>query len=227
MISHRDKQWYNTNMDLNVVDLVIVLVIVIASVILHELSHGIVAYWLGDSTAKDSGRLSFNPLSHIDPYMSILVPVVLYLLGAPIFGGAKPVPVDSRNLKWQEWGMALVALAGPFTNLLIAFVSFLIGHFTGIIYSLNGGLFQFIVAELIFINIGFAVFNLIPIPPLDGSRVLYAISPDGFRNILTSLEPYGFILVYLLIFLFGNTFSNVMTYAMEGVFRFFNFLVGQ
>lgn len=214
-------------MDLNIVDLVIVLVIVITSVILHELSHGLVAYWLGDSTAKDSGRLSFNPLSHIDPYMSILVPVVLYLLGAPIFGGAKPVPVDSRNLKWREWGMALVALAGPFTNLLIAFVSFLIGHFTGIIYSLNGGLFQFIVAELIFINIGFAVFNLIPIPPLDGSRVLYAISPDGFRNILTSLEPYGFILVYLLIFLFGNTFSNVMTYAMEGVFRFFNFLVGQ
>lgn len=214
-------------MDLNIVDLVIVLVIVIGSVILHELSHGLVAYWLGDSTAKDSGRLSFNPLNHIDPYMSILVPVVLYLLGAPIFGGAKPVPVDSRNLKWREWGMALVALAGPFTNLLIAFVSFLIGHFTGIIYSLNGGLFQFIVVELIFINIGFAVFNLIPIPPLDGSRVLYAISPDGFRNALTSLEPYGFILVYLLIFLFGNTFSNVMTYAMEGVFRFFNFLVGR
>ena len=214
-------------MDLNIVDLVIVLVIVIASVILHEFSHGLVAYWLGDSTAKDSGRLSFNPLNHIDPYMSILVPVVLYLLGAPIFGGAKPVPVDSRNLKWREWGMALVALAGPFTNLLIAFVSFLIGHFTGIIYSLNGGLFQFIVVELIFINIGFAVFNLIPIPPLDGSRVLYAISPDGFRNVLTSLEPYGFILVYLLIFLFGNTFSNVMTYAMEGVFHFFNFLVGQ
>ena len=214
-------------MDLNIVDLVIVLVIVIASVILHEFSHGLVAYWLGDSTAKDSGRLSFNPLNHIDPYMSILVPVVLYLLGAPIFGGAKPVPVDSRNLKWREWGMALVALAGPFTNLLIAFVSFLIGHFTGIIYSLNGGLFQFIVVELIFINIGFAVFNLIPIPPLDGSRVLYAISPDGFRNVLTSLEPYGFILVYLLIFLFGNTFSNVMTYAMEGVFRFFNFLVGR
>ena len=214
-------------MDLNIVDLVIVLVIVIGSVILHELSHGLVAYWLGDSTAKDSGRLSFNPLNHIDPYMSILVPVVLYLLGAPIFGGAKPVPVDSRNLKWREWGMALVALAGPFTNLLIAFVSFLIGHFTGIIYSLNGGLFQFIVVELTFINIGFAIFNLIPIPPLDGSRVLYAISPDGFRNVLTSLEPYGFILVYLLIFLFGNTFSNVMTYAMEGVFRFFNFLVGR
>ncbi len=214
-------------MDLNIVDLVIILVIVIGSVILHELSHGIVAYWLGDNTAKDSGRLSLNPLKHIDPYMSILVPVVLYLLGAPIFGGAKPVPVDSRNLKWREWGMALVALAGPFTNLLIAFISFLIGHFTGIIYSLNGGLFQFVVVELILINIGFAVFNLIPIPPLDGSRVLYATSPDGFRNVLTSLEPYGFILVYLLIFLFGNTFSNVMTYAMEGVLRFFNFLVGQ
>ena len=82
---------------------VIVLVIVLASVILHELSHGLVAYWLGDKTAKEAGRLTLNPLKHIDPFMSILVPVVLYLLKAPVFGGAKPVPVNYQNLKWREW----------------------------------------------------------------------------------------------------------------------------
>ncbi len=194
---------------------------------MHELSHGIVAYWLGDSTARDAGRLSFNPIKHIDPYMSILVPVMLYLLHAPVFGGAKPVPINKYNLKWHEWGMALVALAGPLTNLLIALVGFLVGHFTGVLYGNGGETLYFIFMKLVVINIGFAVFNLIPIPPLDGSRILYAISPDGFRNILTSIEPYGFILVYLLIFLFGNTFSSVMTSAMGGIYDFFKFLVGQ
>ncbi len=212
---------------MNILNLIIVLAIILGSVILHELSHGIVAYWLGDSTAKDAGRLSFNPIKHIDPYMSILVPVVLYLLNAPIFGGAKPVPINPHNLKWREWGMALVALAGPLTNLLIALIGFLIGHFTGALYSRGGEVLQFVFIELVFINIGFAVFNLIPIPPLDGSRVLYAISPDGFRNILTSIEPYGFILVYLLIFLFGETFSGVMNSAIYGILSFFKFLVGQ
>lgn len=214
-------------MDLNILSLVIVLIIILGSVILHELSHGIVAYWLGDSTARDAGRLSFNPIKHIDPYMSILVPVMLYLLHAPVFGGAKPVPINKYNLKWHEWGMALVALAGPLTNILIALIGFLVGHFTGILYGHGGEILFFTFRELVLINIGFAVFNLIPIPPLDGSRVLYAISPDGFRNILTSIEPYGFILVYLLIFLFGNTFSSVMTSAMGGIYDFFKFLVGQ
>ena len=115
------------------VKVIIVLAIVIGSVILHELAHGVVAYFLGDHTAKDSGRLTLNPLKHIDPYMSIIVPVILYLLNAPVFGGAKPVPIDTRNLKWREWGLALVAIAGPLTNFLIAFITFLIGHFTGLI----------------------------------------------------------------------------------------------
>ena len=111
-------------MNFNFGYIVIVLVIVVGSVILHELSHGLVAYWLGDNTAKEAGRLSFNPIKHIDPYMSILVPVLLYILRAPVFGGAKPVPVNYANLKWCEWGMALVAIAGPLTNFLIAFISF-------------------------------------------------------------------------------------------------------
>lgn len=214
-------------MNLNFGYIVIILAIVVFSVILHELSHGIVAYWLGDRTAKDAGRLTFNPIKHIDPYMSILVPVVLYILGAPVFGGAKPVPVNYRNLKWHEWGMALVAIAGPFTNFLLALIFFLIGHFTGLAYGVGGELWQFIFTEFIYINLGFMIFNLIPIPPLDGSRVLYAIAPDGFRNVLAGVERYGIIIVYLLIFFFGEIFSSLMINGMNGVLSFFYFIVGQ
>ena len=206
--------------------LVIVLIIVVGSVILHELSHGIVAYWLGDHTAKEAGRLTFNPIKHIDPYMSILVPVVLYLLKAPVFGGAKPVPVNYKNLKWHEWGMALVALAGPFSNFLIAFITFLIGHFTGAIYNISNETVFFIFQEIIWINLGFMIFNLLPVPPLDGSRVLYAISPDSIRVILSKLEQYGIIIVYLLILLLGNTLSTLMINGVTGIISFFYLLVG-
>ena len=208
-------------------NIVIILCIVLVSVILHELSHGLVAYWLGDRTAKDAGRLTFNPIKHIDPYMSILVPVILYILKAPVFGGAKPVPVNYHNLKWREWGMALVAVAGPFTNFIIALVFFLIGHFSGLVYGSGGELWQFIFLEFIYINLGFMIFNLIPIPPLDGSRVLYAIAPDGFRLVLANIERYGIIIVYMMIFLFGEIFSSIMINGMQGVLSFFYLLVGQ
>lgn len=207
-------------------DFIIVIIIVVGSVVLHELSHGIAAFYLGDRTAKDAGRLTFNPIKHIDPYMSILVPVVLYLLKAPVFGGAKPVPVNFANLKWREWGMALVALAGPLMNFFLAFIAFLIGHFTGWLYGSGGNILYFISARFVLINLGFMIFNLIPIPPLDGSRILYAIAPDGFRNILTAMERYGFILVYLMIFLFGEVFSHLMVNGMQGILNLFYWLVG-
>jgi len=214
-------------MNLNPGYIIIILLIILASVILHELAHGVVAYWLGDRTAKDAGRLTFNPIKHIDPILSILVPVVLYILKAPVFGGAKPVPVNYRNLKWREWGMALVALAGPFTNFLLALLAFLIGHFSGLIYGSGGEILEFIFVELVYINLGFMLFNLIPVPPLDGSRVLFAIAPDGFRNILASMEQYGFVIVYLLILVFGEFFSSLMLGGMNGILDFFYMLVGK
>ena len=213
-------------MNLNFGFVLIILIIIVASVILHELAHGVVAYWLGDSTAKDAGRLTLNPLKHIDPYMSILVPVVLYILNAPVFGGAKPVPINPQNLKWKEWGMALVAIAGPITNLLLAFIFFVIGHFTGWLYGAGGEVVAFIFTEFVFVNLGFAVFNILPIPPLDGSRVLYAIAPDGFRKILKEVERYGIIIVYAMILLFGEVFSHLMVGSMEGILKFFYFIVG-
>ena len=207
--------------------IIIILLIAVFSVILHELAHGVVAYFLGDRTAKDAGRLTLNPLKHIDPYMSILVPVILYILKAPVFGGAKPVPVNFRNLKGKEWGMALVALAGPLTNFLIAFIAFLIGWFSGALRDNPNGVPYFIFAELVYLNLGFMLFNLIPIPPLDGSRVLYAISPDSFREILSRIEKYGFIIVYALILICGELFSSLMINGMTGIIDLFYKIVGQ
>ena len=214
-------------MNTNPLYIIIVLIIIVGSVILHELAHGVVAYWLGDRTAKDAGRLTLNPIKHIDPYMSILVPVVLYILRAPVFGGAKPVPVNYHNLKWREWGMALVALAGPLTNFLLAFIAFLIGYFTGALSGDSGELIYFVFAEIIYINLGFMIFNLIPIPPLDGSRVLYAISPDTVRSVLSRIEAYGVIVVYALILLFGEVFSSLMINGMNGILNFFYIVVGR
>lgn len=207
--------------------IIIVLVIAVFSVVLHELAHGVVAYLLGDRTAKEAGRLTLNPIKHIDPYMSILVPVVLYILKAPVFGGAKPVPINHHNLKGKEWGMALVALAGPFTNFLLALTAFLIGYFSGALQHDPNGLLYFTFGELVYLNLGFLIFNLIPIPPLDGSRVLYAIAPDFIRDIMRKMEVYGVIVVYALILIFGEFFSGIMMGGVTGIITFFYHLVGQ
>ena len=206
--------------------LIIAVVVIIFSISLHELAHGVMAYWLGDNTAKEAGRLTLNPLKNIDPYLSIIVPVLLYMMNAPVFGGAKPVPVNFHNLKWKEWGMALVAFAGPFVNFLLALIAFLIGHFTGWTYGVGGEILGTIFTQFIFTNLGFMLFNLIPVPPLDGSRILYAIAPDGVRRILDSMEVYGIILVYTLILIFGEFLSNYMIGAMNGILDFFYLLVG-
>ena len=212
-------------MEFDFLGLVIVIAVVVISISLHELAHGLVAYWLGDNTAKDAGRLTLNPIKNIDPYMSIIVPVILYLLKAPVFGGAKPVPVNSANLKWREWGMALVAFAGPFTNFLIALVAFLIGHFSGSIYHFNGEIPYLIAAETIIINLGFMIFNLLPIPPLDGSRILYAIAPDVVRRFLLQVEQYGIIIVYVLVLLLGEVFSGFMVNCTNGILELFYHMV--
>ena len=207
-----------------ILSLVVILGVILVSMVLHELAHGVVAYWLGDETAKQDGRLTLNPVKHIDPVMSILVPVLLYMSGGPIFGGAKPVPVNTRNLKFGAWGMALVAIAGPMTNFLIALVSFLLGYFTG--WLMMDGVVGLIFTELVLVNLGFGIFNLIPIPPLDGSRVLYALAPDVVREGMEKFERVGILIVMLLVVVFPGVISAIMLNGINGMLTGLYWLVG-
>ena len=206
----------------------IILGVILVSMVLHELAHGLVAYWLGDDTAKSDGRLTLNPLKHLDPVLSILLPLMMFLSGGVVFGGAKPVPVDSRKLKWGPWGMALVAIAGPLTNFLIALVVFLIGHAMGLMAAEGGGLFYagegiggLVFAQMVMVNLGFGIFNLIPIPPLDGSRVLYAIAPDGVRRVMEGMERWGMMVVLILVIALPGVLSRLMGGAIEGILTVF------
>lgn len=211
-----------------------VFIITLFSMILHELMHGVVALKLGDDTAKYSGRLSLNPLKHIDPVMTIMVPILLALMGGPIFGGAKPVPINKYKLKYREWGFALVAIAGPLTNFILALVFFLVGYWAGAFQIQNGEVyysadsFWSMFAMLgVSINLGFMLFNIIPIPPLDGSRVLYAIAPEGgVRAFMEQIERYGLFVVYFCLLFFGTALSFYMSGAMNAILRFFTMLVG-
>ena len=203
----------------------IVFVIILFSMVLHEMAHAYTAYFLGDTTAKEDGRLSVNPLVHIDPLMSIVIPLLLFISGGPIFGGAKPVSVLRRNLKGGEWGMALVAFAGPFMNFLLALTGFLVGHFSGLM--MQGGYMGLFFKQMILANLGFMIFNLIPIPPLDGSRILYAIAPDAVREVLSKLESsLGIFLVMMLVYIFGNSLSMFTSSIMVSILKFFYFIVG-
>ncbi len=201
-----------------------VFAVTLGSMILHELAHGLVALWQGDKTAKEAGRLSLNPIKHIDPVMTIIMPVVLALIGGPIFGGAKPVPINTRNLKHAEWSFALVAIAGPLTNFILAFLFYLLFAFT---YQSGGADWLLTLSSVgISVNLGFMLFNIIPIPPLDGSRVLYAFAPDFVRDFMKKIEAYGFIIIYLLILVGSTVLSKYMSGAMDAILNFFEMVTG-
>ena len=210
---------------MNILGVAIVLGVIVFSMMLHELAHGGVAYLLGDETAKEDGRLTFNPLKHLDPFMSVILPLISYLLGGVVFGGAKPVPVNPHKLKGKEWGMALVAVAGPLTNFLLAFISFLILELSEI--NTGSGIIYTVLLEMVFVNLGFGVFNLIPIPPLDGSRVLYVLMPDGVRGFMKKMEPLGIYIIYMLILIGGGVFSSVMSGAINGILEGMYWIIGK
>ncbi len=178
----------------------IVIVVVLLSMTLHEAMHAFASYWLGDNTAKNEGRLTLNPIKHIDPVLTIGLPVFLAIVGGPIFGGAKPVPFNPQNVRWGEYGAALVGLAGPFTNLVLSFVFFALLVISG---GADGLLTTFLQLSVV-VNLGFFIFNMIPIPPLDGSRALYAIAPDPVRRFMEMMEQYGIIVVFAVVLLAGQ-----------------------
>ncbi len=181
------------------------LVILIFSAILHEIAHGFVAERLGDPTARLMGRLTLNPKSHIDPFMSILLPLLLVISGSPVvFGAAKPVPVDPFNLRDGRKDMALVSLAGPATNILIAVVFvLLIKGFMIVSAQVNLGIWGIIIywffLTTVKMNLLLAIFNLLPIPPLDGSKIFSLILPEKEANTYLSLSSIGFFIIFFLL----------------------------
>lgn len=210
-------------MGIDIIHLVTVLGIILVSMTLHEAMHAFMGYWLGDDTAKLQGRLTLNPIKHIDPFMTILLPLLLAIAGGPIFGGAKPVPFNPNRVKYDEWGAALIALAGPLTNFFIAFILF------GILAIFNLSPLEGVGSILMLavsVNLGFFVFNMIPLPPLDGSRVLYALAPEFVRRGMEVIEQYGIILVFAVVLLASSVIGQIMGGGINAILQLFMLIFG-
>ena len=198
--------------------ILIVLPILLVSITVHELMHAWTAYKLGDDTAHAHGRISLNPMQHIDPFLTVGLPLLLAVTGAPIFGMAKPVQVNFARLRWGEYGGAIVAMVGPLINLLIAILAALVFRAispssTDLIYDILG--------YTVVLNVGFFVFNSIPWPPLDGSRLLYAFAPESVQNIMETIERMGLmgLVIFMLVFyqFISPLVSNVTNILINGL----------
>jgi Zn-dependent protease len=193
--------------------LIIIVISILVSLSIHEAMHAYVGFKLGDDTAMEQGRVSLNPLRHIDPFTTVLLPVItLITFGAPILA-AKPVPFNPARVKYDEYGAALIAAAGPLTN-------FVLAALTALIIKLVSptGLLQQILDIFLMLNVGLFVFNMIPIPPLDGSRVLYAFAPEPLQDLMRQIEPFGLIVVFGLV-IFGGL-GHLIVFLNNGVLNF-------
>jgi len=195
-----------------IIYILITIATILLSMTLHEAMHAFTSYWLGDDTAKLQGRLTLNPLKHIDPFLTIILPIGLLLIGAPVFGGAKPVPFNPDRVRGGDWGAALVAVSGPLTNFFLAFVTFGIWAIIGAPMS---GLAAQILITSYSVNLGFFIFNMIPFPPLDGSRVLYALAPEFVRSGMRMIEQFGVFFVFALILVASGPIGQFMLGAIN------------
>lgn len=196
--------------------IIIKIIILIFSVVVHEVSHGYAALALGDKTAQYAGRLTLNPVKHLDPVGSVILPFFMAMLGGPVFGWAKPVPYNPYNLRNQRWGPAIVGAAGPLANLSLAVIFGLVirilPSFAGTIpdqFIMN---FIAIAGVISLLNLVLAIFNLVPVPPLDGSKVLFAVLPYQWRRIEIMLERYGLIVLLIFIFFFAQLLVPVIDF---------------
>jgi Zn-dependent protease len=208
------------------------IIILIFSVVIHEVSHGMMANYLGDPTAKNAGRLTLNPIKHLDPIGSIIVPIFLIITTGTGIGWAKPVPINPYNFRDQKYGSAKVALAGPGSNLILAFIFGLFNRFLplsgavkenivsslflrggGDLYPLLQGNFLasifLIFSFIVIINILLATFNLIPISPLDGSHILFTFLPPSLNNVKIFLTQFGFFIIIFIVFFFPWAFHFI------------------
>lgn len=177
------------------------IIILLFSIVIHEVSHGAVANFLGDPTAKYAGRLTLNPIKHLDPIGSVILPLLLILIKSPVlFGWAKPVPINPYNFRDQKYGPAKTALAGPAANLTLALIFGLVLRFFPVLTASPGLAFMF--SYIVYINLLLAIFNLLPIPPLDGSHILYTFLPYSMENLKIFLNQFGIFFLFFIIFFF-------------------------
>jgi len=196
--------------DNGVIDAVLFIAVLLPSVILHEVAHGAVALRLGDPTARDGKRLTLNPVRHIDPFGSVLLPAMLALAGQNVFGWARPVPVNPSRFARPVEGMALTALAGPATNLGLALVVGRLGPFEQIgdnVVRTGDSIWVSLMTGFLVVNVALAVFNMLPIPPLDGSRLLPLVLPPEGRRVFAQVSQYGFLILIALLFVFEGALS--------------------
>ncbi len=185
-------------MQIDTLTFIFSILVLIFSVIVHEVSHGYAAYLLGDNTAKYAGRLNLNPLNHLEWFGSIILPTISYLTGGIIIGWAKPVPFNPYNLRNQKWGEAMVAIAGPLSNISIALFFGLLIRFG--VATQFGEAFLYISSMIVMINLVLATFNLVPVPPLDGSKILFSILPYDMQYVRDFLEKNQLFLILIFIF---------------------------
>lgn len=196
-------------------DLVVLIGSLLIAMGFHEATHAYVAHRLGDTTAAEEGRLTLNPFRHVDLYTTILLPVVLLILGLPLILAAKPVPFDPLRVRFREYGAALIAISGPFSNLALAGATALLFHI-GVITSQG---FAEVLIIFMQVNVALFVFNMLPIPPLDGSRLLYAFAPEPLQRVMERIESFGFIFILVILLLLaqfiGPVLSNINTTILD------------
>lgn len=196
---------------MNAIDILFYIIILLFSIVIHEVSHGFMAEYFGDDTARNEGRLTLNPLKHIDPFGSILLPAILVITRAPfLFGWAKPVPYNPNNLRDLKWGTFWVAAAGVISNLFIAILFGLIIRFSSS-FALPQN-FYFITSSIVLVNLALALFNLVPIPPLDGSKILFSLMPRHFEPLMIFLEQYALILLLAFIVFFSDSLYPILAF---------------
>lgn len=193
--------------DIGLLGIIVILISILIAMAVHEAAHAYIGLKLGDDTAAEAGRISLNPFRHVDPFMTVILPILtLVTFGVPVLA-AKPVPFNPDRVKFDEFGAALIAAAGPFTNLVLAAIGALVAH----IFAGNGFAYDALQIFAV-LNVAIFVFNVVPIPPLDGSRVLYAFAPDSIRSFMEQLEQFGIFIVFGLVLLvpaFGTLLVNI------------------